>query len=160
MQSFWVGIRPRKDCNLFIIKQLSQMLKQYETVFIATPVLSEQQMKEAVAKYTKLIADNGGEVVYEEDWGLRQLAYPIQHKTSGFYYLIQFKAEPSFIATLETQYFRDERIIRFLTVALDKHAEAYGGRRGENRNKPAAPKAEEAPAEAPVAAEEKTEENA
>lgn len=160
MQSFWVGIRPRKDCNLFIIKQLSQMLKQYETVFIATPVLSEQQMKEAVAKYTKLIADNGGEVVYEEDWGLRQLAYPIQHKTSGFYYLIQFKAEPSFIATLETQYFRDERIIRFLTVALDKHAEAYAAKRRENRNKPAAPKAEEAPAEAPVVAEEKTEENA
>lgn len=136
------------------------MLKQYETVFIATPVLSEQQMKEAVAKYTKLIADNGGEVVYEEDWGLRQLAYPIQHKTSGFYYLIQFKAEPSFIATLETQYFRDERIIRFLTVALDKHAEAYAAKRRENRNKPAAPKAEEAPAEASVAAEEKTEENA
>lgn len=136
------------------------MLKQYETVFIATPVLSEQQMKEAVAKYTKLIADNGGEVVYEEDWGLRQLAYPIQHKTSGFYYLIQFKAEPSFIATLETQYFRDERIIRFLTVALDKHAEAYAAKRRENRNKSAAPKAEETPAEAPVAAEEKKEENA
>ena len=137
-------------------------MKQYETVFIATPVLSEQQMKEAVAKYTKLIADNGGEVVYEEDWGLRQLAYPIQHKTSGFYYLIQFKAEPSFIATLETQYFRDERIIRFLTVALDKHAEAYAAKRRENRNKPAAPKAEavEAPvAEAP-AQEEKKEENA
>lgn len=138
------------------------MLKQYETVFIATPVLSEQQMKEAVAKYTKLIADNGGEVVYEEDWGLRQLAYPIQHKTSGFYYLIQFKAEPTFIATLETQYFRDERIIRFLTVALDKHAEAYAHKRRESRNKPAAPKAEavEAPvAEAP-AQEEKKEENA
>ncbi len=136
------------------------MLKQYETVFIATPVLSEQQMKEAVAKYTKLIADNGGEVVYEEDWGLRQLAYPIQHKTSGFYYLIQFKAEPSFIAALETQYFRDERIIRFITVALDKHAVAYAERRRENRNKPAAPKAEEAHVEAPVAAEEKKEENA
>ena len=119
-------------------------------------------MKEAVAKYTKLIADNSGEVVYEEDWGLRQLAYPIQHKTSGFYYLIQFKAEPTFIATLETQYFRDERIIRFLTVALDKHAEAYAQKRRENRNKPAAPKAEavEAPvAEAP-AQEEKKEENA
>lgn len=138
------------------------MVKQYETVFIATPVLSEQQMKEAVAKYTKLIADNGGEVVYEEDWGLRQLAYPIQHKTSGFYYLIQFKAEPSFIATLETQYFRDERIIRFLTVALDKHAEAYAEKRRENRNKPAAPKAEEAAPveEAPAQAEEKKEENA
>ena len=60
------------------------MVNQYETVFIATPVLSEAQMKEAVAKYTQLIRDNGGEVVYEEDWGLRQLAYPIQHKTQVF----------------------------------------------------------------------------
>ena len=93
------------------------MVNQYETVFIATPVLSEAQMKEAVAKYTQLIRDNGGEVVYEEDWGLRQLAYPIQHKTTGFYYLIEFKADSQFVATLETQYHRDERIIRFLTVA-------------------------------------------
>ena len=66
------------------------MIKQYETVFIATPVLSEAQMKEAVAKYTGFIKDNGGEIVYEEDWGLKQLAYPIQKKTSGFYYLIDF----------------------------------------------------------------------
>ena len=137
------------------------MLKQYETVFIATPVLSEQQMKEAVAKYTKLIADNGGEVVYEENWGLRQLAYPIQHKTSGFYYLIQFKAEPAFVETLETQYFRDERIIRFLTVALDKHAVAYAEKRRENKNKPAAAPKEEVKEEAPVQpAEEAKEENA
>ena len=111
------------------------MLKQYETVFIATPVLSEQQMKEAVAKYTTLIKDNGGEVVYEEDWGLRQLAYPIQHKTSGFYYLIQFKSDPTFVEILETQYFRDERIIRFLTVALDKDAVEYAERRRQNRSK-------------------------
>ena len=60
------------------------MIKQYETVFIATPVLSDAQMKEAVAKYIDLIKANGGEIVYEEDWGLKQLAYPIQHKTSGF----------------------------------------------------------------------------
>ena len=126
------------------------MLKQYETVFIATPVLSDQQMKEAVAKYTKLIADNGGEVVYEEDWGLRQLAYPIQHKTSGFYYLIQFQADPSFIEVLETQYFRDERIIRFLTVSLDKDAVEYAERRRQNKNKAAAaPKVEEVKEEAP-----------
>ena len=105
------------------------MIKQYETVFIATPVLSDIQMKEAVAKYTQLIKDNGGEVVYEEDWGLKQLAYPIQHKTSGFYYLIEFKADPQFVATLETQYHRDERIIRFLTVALDKNAAAYAEKR-------------------------------
>ncbi|MBR1575903.1 MAG: 30S ribosomal protein S6 [Bacteroidales bacterium] len=114
------------------------MLKQYETVFIATPVLSDSQMKEAVAKYTQLIKDNGGEVVYEEDWGLKQLAYPIQHKTSGFYYLIEFKADPQFVATLETQYHRDERIIRFLTVALDKNAVAYAEKRRAGKTAKAA----------------------
>ena len=87
------------------------MIKQYETVFIATPVLSDVQMKEAVAKYTSFIKENGGEIVYEEDWGLKQLAYPIQKKTTGFYYLIEFKADSQFIDTLETQYRRDERII-------------------------------------------------
>ncbi len=104
-------------------------------------------MKEAVAKYTGFIKENGGEVVYEEDWGLKPMAYPIQHKTSGFYYLIQFKADPAFVAQLETQYHRDERIIRFLTVALDKHAEAYAERRRNNKQaKAAAPAVEEQPA--------------
>ena len=107
------------------------MLKQYETVFIATPVLSDAQMKEAVAKYTGFIKNNGGQIVYEEDWGLRQLAYPIQHKTSGFYYLIEFQADPEFVASLEIQYKRDERILRFLTVALDKDAVAYAEHRRE-----------------------------
>lgn len=109
------------------------MIKQYETVFIATPVLSESQMKEAVAKYVNFIKENGGEVVYEEDWGLRQLAYPIQKKTSGFYYLIEFKADTQFVDVLETQYRRDERIIRFLTFAMDKHAVAYAEKRRANK---------------------------
>ena len=135
------------------------MIKQYETVFIATPVLSDAQMKEAVAKYTDLIKNNGGEIVYEEDWGLKQLAYPIQHKTSGFYYLIEFKADPQFVATLETQYHRDERIIRFLTVALDKNSIAYAEHRRQMRAGKAAAKAEEAPAEpAAVEPEEEVEE--
>ena len=125
------------------------MLKQYETVFIATPVLSEAQMKEAVAKYVNLIKSNGGEIVYEEDWGIKQLAYPIQHKTSGFYYLIEFKADPQFINTLEVQYHRDERIIRYITVALDKHAVAYAEHRRQMRAAKAA-----APAVEPKAAEE------
>ena len=109
------------------------MIKQYETVFIATPVLSDAQMKEAVAKYTGFIKENGGEIVYEEDWGLRQLAYPIKKRTSGFYYLIEFKAETSLVASLETQYRRDERIIRFLTFAMDKHAVAYAEKRRANK---------------------------
>ncbi len=111
------------------------MIKQYETVFIATPVLSESQMKEAAAKYTELIKANGGEIVSEENWGLKQLAYPINKKTSGFYYLIEFKADTQFIGTLETQYRRDERIIRFLTFAMDKDAIAYAEKRREKYSK-------------------------
>ena len=110
------------------------MIKQYETVFIATPVLSEAQMKEAAAKYTKYITDRGGEIVSEENWGLKQLAYPINKKTTGFYYLIEFKADTQLIARLETQYRRDERIMRFLTFAMDKHAIAYAEKR-RNKNK-------------------------
>ncbi len=127
------------------------MIKQYETVFIATPVLSDAQMKEAVAKYVNLIKDNGGEVVYEEDWGLKQLAYPIQHKTSGFYYLIEFKADPQFVATLETQYHRDERIIRYITVTLDKNAVAYAEKRRANKAAAKEAAKAEAPVEAPAA---------
>ena len=108
---------------------INTMLKQYETVFIATPILSESQMKEAAAKYSSLVTENGGEIVYEEDWGLRKLAYPIQKKTTGFYHLIEFKAEPEFIAKFETQFKRDERIIRFQTVSMDKDAVAYAERR-------------------------------
>ena len=127
------------------------MVNQYETVFIATPVLSEAQMKEAVAKYTQLIRDNGGEVVYEEDWGLRQLAYPIQHKTTGFYYLIEFKADPQFVGTLETQYHRDERILRYITVTLDKNAIAYAEHRRQTRAAKAAAATAPQPEEAPKA---------
>ena len=127
------------------------MIKQYETVFIATPVLSDAQMKEAVAKYVNLIKDNGGEVVYEEDWGLKQLAYPIQHKTSGFYYLIEFKADPQFVATLETQYHRDERIIRYITVTLNKNAVAYAEKRRANKAAAKEAAKAEAPVEAPAA---------
>ncbi len=101
------------------------MVKQYETVFIVTPVLSDEQMKETVQKYTNLLTENGAEIVYENNWGMRKLAYPIKKKTTGFYYLIEFKAEGSTIATLETAYKRDERLLRFLTVSLDKHAIAY-----------------------------------
>jgi small subunit ribosomal protein S6 len=101
------------------------MLNQYETVFIATPVLSENQMKEAVTKFKKVITDSKGEIVHEEEWGLKKLAYPIQKKSTGFYHLIEFRAEPGLVSTLETEYRRDERIIRFLTMKMEKYAVAY-----------------------------------
>ena len=105
------------------------MLKQYETVFIATPVLSEPQMKEAVNKFRGFLTEHGAEIVHSEDWGLKKLAYPIQKKSTGFYNLIVFKAEPTLIAKLETEFRRDERIIRFLTFAMDKYAVEYSNKK-------------------------------
>ncbi len=101
------------------------MINQYETVFIATPVLSEAQMKEAVEKFRKIITENQGEIIHEEDWGLKKLAYPIQKKSTGFYHLFEFKSEGAFIEKLETQFRRDEKVMRFLTFKMDKHAVAY-----------------------------------
>ena len=100
-------------------------MNQYETVFILTPVLSEDQMKETVKKYEDQLTQNGAEIVHEENWGMRKLAYPIQKKSTGFYQLIEYKAEGTVIADVETELKRDERILRFLTVKLDKHAIAY-----------------------------------
>ena len=101
------------------------MLNQYETVFIMTPVLSEEQMKETVEKYQKFLISKQAEIVHEDNWGLRKLAYPIQKKSTGFYHLIEFKSEPEIIREWEVMFKRDERILRFLTVALEKHAITY-----------------------------------
>ena len=90
-----------------------------------TPVLSEEQTKEAVKKYKDLLVKQGAEIVFEDNWRMRKLAYPIQKKSSGFYYLIEFKAEGSIIQDYEVAFKRDEKILRFLTVKLDKHAIAY-----------------------------------
>ena len=76
-------------------------MNHYETVFILTPVLSAEQMKEAVEKFEKILTDNGATIVNTESWGLRKLAYPIQKKTTGFYTLIEFDAEPTLIKNLE-----------------------------------------------------------
>ena len=101
------------------------MMNQYETVFITTPVLSDVQTKEAVEKFKGILKESGAEIVHEEDWGLKKLAYPIQKKSTGFYYLIEFKAEGPTIQKLETEYRRDERVIRFLTFRMDKFSVAY-----------------------------------
>jgi len=101
------------------------MLNHYETVFIITPVLSENQMSEAVKKFKKALSSNGGEIVHEEYWGLKKLAYPIQKKSTGFYHLIEFKGPGSLVEKLEVEYRRDERIIRFLTFKMDKYAIEY-----------------------------------
>jgi small subunit ribosomal protein S6 len=104
-------------------------MKNYETLIVVTPLLSEEQMKEVIAKFKKVLTDNGAEIVAEDNWGLKKLAYPIQKKTTGFYHLTEFKASGELINKLEVEYKRDERIMRFLTIALDKHAVAYNDRK-------------------------------
>ena len=101
------------------------MVNQYETVFIMTPVLSEEQIKETVSKFRKYLTDKGAEMVLEDNWGMRKLAYPIQKKSTGFYHLFEFKAEGAILRDYEVSFKRDERVMRFLTVKLDKHAIAY-----------------------------------
>jgi small subunit ribosomal protein S6 len=104
-------------------------MKHYETVFILTPVLSEQQMKETVDGFKSVITGNGGEIVNEELWGMRKLAYPIDHKSTGFYTLIEFDAEPDFVERLDTAFRRNEKVLRSLIFRLDKDAHEYAIKR-------------------------------
>jgi len=104
-------------------------MKNYETVFILNPVLSDEQMKDTVQKFVKVITDAKAEIINEEQWGLRKLAYPIQHKSTGFYNLVEFSADPQTVDKLETEFRRDEAVMRFLTTVLDKHAVEYNARR-------------------------------
>ena len=137
------------------------MANHYETVFIMTPVLSEEQMKETVQKFEKILTDQGAEIVHQENWGLRKLEYPIQKKSSGFYHLFEFKADGNVVNELELQFRRDERIIRFLTVTMDNYAIAYAEKRRNNRKEKTAAQEEKQPvAEEVVNEETKTEEQA
>jgi small subunit ribosomal protein S6 len=112
-------------------------MNNYETVFILNPVLSEDQAKDTVEKFVKVLKKANADILNQESWGLKKMAYPINKKSTGFYNLIEFAAEPTVINTLETEYRRDESIMRFLTTVLDKHAVLYNTRRrkGEFKNK-------------------------
>jgi len=105
------------------------MKNSYEAVFILTPVLSETQMKDTADKLKKILADNQADLVNEENWGLKKLAYPIQHKTTGYYFLFEFNSEPEALEAFELACRRDEKVMRFLTVSLDKHALEYNDKR-------------------------------
>jgi len=104
-------------------------MNHYETVFILNPVLSEDQIKETVKKFEDFLTSKGGEMIAKEDWGLKKFAYPIENKKSGFYHLFDFKVAGEAITPFEVEFKRDERVMRYLTVKLDKHAEAWAEKR-------------------------------
>jgi small subunit ribosomal protein S6 len=110
-------------------------MNQYETVFILTPVLSDDQMKEAVGKFKDYLTSHKAEILYEEDWGMRKLAYPIEKKSSGFYIVLGFKSEPTLVKDLEIAYRRDERVLRYIVVKMEKYAAAYAAKRQSLKGK-------------------------
>ena len=119
--------------------------RSYETVFIFTPVLSDVQMKDTVDKFVNLLKEEGADVINVENWGLKKMAYPIEKKTTGFYALVEFKADPTLIKKFEVEIRRDEKVMRFLTTVLDKHAIVYAERRRKGEfNKKAEVKEEQA----------------
>lgn len=105
------------------------MSNHYETVIIFSPILSDEDVKKLVTKYTKLLSDHGAKIVEERNWGLKQLAYPIQNKSNGIYYIIEFIASGTTISKMEIEFRRDENILRFLTTALDKYGVEYNDKR-------------------------------
>lgn len=109
-------------------------MNHYETVFILSPVLSADQTKETVDKFTGMITDNGGTVVNKEEWGQRKLAYPIKRLSAGYYVFVEFDAEGDFIDKLEVNYRRDDNVIRFLTFKQDKFAHEYAEKRRKIRS--------------------------
>ena len=101
------------------------MLTQYETVFILTPVLSEDDTKKTINAYLDVLKAQGAEIVHQEHWGLKNLRYPIKKKTTGIYHLVEFKGTGKAVDTLEIAFRRDENVFRYLTVKLDKFAVKY-----------------------------------
>ncbi|MEH0155811.1 30S ribosomal protein S6 [Limibacter armeniacum] len=118
-------------------------MKHYETVFIVTPVLNDSEIQETVKKFEDVLKELGADIYHSENWGLKKLAYPINKKTSGFYQLFEYKADPATLQRLEVEFKRDEKILRFLTVALDKHGIEFNDRRRNGKLiKDQAPKTE------------------
>ncbi len=119
-------------------------VRNYETVFIVTPVLNESQVQETVEKFTQVLKENSAALLSTEAWGLRKLAYPIQKKSTGYYFCLSYTGEGNIVDVLELAFRRDERVIRFLTTVLDKHAVEYNTRRrnGEMNQQKAAKETE------------------
>lgn len=113
------------DFLFFYPNRQINMLTQYETVFILTPVLSEDDTKKAITAYVDLLKAQGAEIVHEEHWGLKNLRYQINKKTTGIYHLVEYKGTGKAVDTLEIAFRRDENVLRYLTVKLDKFAVKY-----------------------------------
>ena len=104
-------------------------MNNYELMVIFTPVLSEEEYVSIQKKYTDLVTDNGGEVMHTKPWGLKSLAYPIHKKTTGLYWVTEYKAPSDFNEKLKIQLLRDDSVMRHMFTALDKYAVEYNAKK-------------------------------
>ncbi len=104
-------------------------MNNYELMVIFTPVLSDDEFKAELKKYAKLVTDAGGTIIAEKPWGLKSLAYPIQKKTTGLYWVLEYTAASDFNEKLKIQMLRDEAVLRHLCTKLDKYAVVYNARK-------------------------------
>ena len=104
-------------------------MNNYELMVIFTPVLSDEEFKAEQKKYARFVKDNGGSIVAENAWGLKGLAYPIQKKTTGLYWVLEYSAPAEFNEKLKIQMLRDESVLRHLCTKLDKYAVEYNAKK-------------------------------
>jgi small subunit ribosomal protein S6 len=104
-------------------------MNNYELMVIFTPVLSDDEFKSAQRKFTSLVTEAGGQIVGENAWGLKSLAYPIQKKTTGLYWVVEYQASSDFNEKLKIQLLRDETVLRHLLTKLDKYAVEYNNKK-------------------------------
>ncbi len=100
-------------------------MNNYELMMIFTPVLSEEDFKTSQKKYTAMVLEAGGSTVNSNPWGLKSLAYPVQKKTTGIYWVYEFKATSDFNEKLKIALLRDEQVMRHMITKLDKFAVEY-----------------------------------
>lgn len=109
-------------------------MRQYEVTFIVDPVLGGQEIKEVAQKYVDHLKNAGCNIVHVNEMGLRQLAYPINKRSTGIYYCVEFQSENgTFIYPLELEMRRDSNVLRFLTVTLDKYGVKYNQDRRDGK---------------------------
>lgn len=117
---------------------MSDTQRVYECTYIVTPELDQAGYNDIKAKFDGLITDNGGKISHEEIWGMKKLAYPMEGKANGFYVFQEVEASnPELVGKLEQEFTYDERVLRFLTVKLDKFAREYNNKRKTKVKQPA-----------------------
>lgn len=109
-------------------------LSNYELMVIFTPILNEEGYKKAMKEIQTFVKDEGGKIIHDNPWGLKQLAYPIQKKTTGLYWVLEFELDPMTIKKMNIMLSRNEDVLRSMVTVLDKHAVEYNAKK---RNKAA-----------------------